>query len=690
MTGKRSLTLKPSILTASILFIAVLTVPSVTAAPAGQSRTGQPSTPDQKPASAAPDSGNSLFLPSVVYSFGPSSVAALSSVTVLDVNGDGKADLLWDGVAANNTGSVGVLLGNGDGTFQGSSGPFDTGGQAAGPVVVADLNNDGKPDLVVAEFAGQASVGVLLGNGDGTFQQAVVYDTGATGVALSAAVGDLNGDGKPDLVVANLKCTTTSFEGCVSVLLGNGDGTFQKALVYDAAGWNSQSIVLADVNGDGKLDLLVTNAGGVAGSVGVMLGKGDGTFQPAVAYASGGDFALNLAVADVNSDGRPDLVVANVYSDTIGVLLGNGDGTFRRAVAYSSGGHGILSMVVKDVNGDGNLDVLAANCGALWGFCPGTNGAVVSVLLGNRNGTFRRAEIYSVGSAPKGIPGEAPQDLTVADVNGDGIPDLLVTRFFSGWLAVLLGNGDGTFQPPLNYDSGSYKEGMVAVADLNGDGRLDLAISGANPEGIPLVGVLLNSGTAVCARKCPSSAALSSSLNPSIYGQTVTWTATVTSSGSSTPTGKVNFMWGVYSIGTASLNASGMATLTRSTLNADTYPLRAVYGGDANNLASTSALLNQVVTQTTSSAALASSPNPSTQGQAVTFTAAIVSPTVTATGPVTFTVGKTVLGTAQLSGGKAKLTISTLAVGANKVTATYHGDSNIAESSASVTQTVQQ
>jgi uncharacterized repeat protein (TIGR03803 family) len=184
--------------------------------------------------------------------------------------------------------------------------------------------------------------------------------------------------------------------------------------------------------------------------------------------------------------------------------------------------------------------------------------------------------------------------------------------------------------------------------------------------------------------------ALVSSLNPSIYGQKVTWSATVTTSGSATPTGKVNFNWGSYSIGSATLNASGVATLSRSNLSADPYPLFAVYTGDANNVPSVSAILNQVVEKTASSATLSSSLNPSTAGQAITFTSTITSPTVTATGPVTFTAGNTVLGTGQLSGGKAKFTISTLAVGSNKVTATYHGDSNIAESSASVTQTVQQ
>jgi hypothetical protein len=148
-------------------------------------------------------------------------------------------------------------------------------------------------------------------------------------------------------------------------------------------------------------------------------------------------------------------------------------------------------------------------------------------------------------------------------------------------------------------------------------------------------------------------------------------------------------MWSGYSIGSATLNASGIATLTKSTLNADPYPLVAVYAGDTANLGSTSPVLNQVILQTTSSATIASSLNPSKQGQAVTFTATITSPTVTPTGPVTFMAGKTVLGTGQLSGGKAKFTTSTLAVGSTVITATYYGSSNIAKSSASLTQTVQ-
>ena len=253
---------------------------------------------------------------------------------------------------------------------------------------------------------------------------------------------------------------------------------------------------------------------------------------------------------------------------------------------------------------------------------------------------------------------------------------------------MLLGNGDGTFRAAVRYPSGGYAADRVAVADLNADGRPDLLVANCGPNGAGscengVVGVLLNNTP----RRTLTS--LTSSLNPSIYGQKVAWTATVTSSGSITPTGKVNFTWG-YNIGSATLNASGVATLTRSNLNADSYPLTAVYVGDAANQSSTSPVFNQVVLQTTSSATLTSSPNPSMQGQAVTFTATISSPTVVPTGLVTFTAGKTVLGTAQLNGGKARFTISALAVGSTKVTATYYGNSNIAKSSASVTQTVHQ
>jgi hypothetical protein len=364
----------------------------------------------------------------------------------------------------------------------------------------------------------------------------------------------------------------------------------------------------------------------------------------------------------------------HILSDkrALSVLLGNGDGTFQAAVSYRSGGTSAASVAVADVNGDGRLDLLVANSGS----------STVGVLLGDGDGTFQAASVYNSGGSSY-----SSNQVVVADVDGDGKLDLVVANYGNGSVAALLGNGNGTFQSALSYSSGGSGPTSVAVKDVNGDGKPDVVVANINSN---TVGVLLNNTTR---GKSATTTSLISSLNPSTYGQKVTWTATVTSSGSIMPTGTVRFKWQyfaeTFTIGSATLNSGGVATLTKSNLNADAFPLTAVYVGDAANLGSTSPVLNQVVRETTSTTTLTSSPNPSTQGQAVTFTAKTSSPTVIPTGPVTFTAGKTVLGTTQLSGGKATLTISSLVVGSTKVAATYYGDSNIAKSSASVVQTVQ-
>ena len=570
-----------------------------------------------------------------------------------------------------------------EGSVSGSSQPssplflpavtYASGGFAPSSVAVADMNGDGKPDLVVAN-SGSNTVGILQGNGNGTFQTAVTYDSGGQ-IPVSVAVGSLL-QGGLQVVVANgcadNSACSGSGESGVGVLFGF---FYPPAATYRSGGSVVQSVKIADVNNDGIPDLLVAhlcattnpaNCGlNTPGSVGVLLGH-DGIFTLVKTYNPGGFQTASLAVADVNGDGQPDLVVANSGSNTVGILQGNGDGTFKKAVTYPAG-FSPISVAVADLNGDGKPDLVITNN-------QGNGNGSVGVLLGNGDGTFASIVNYASG-------GFAPQSVAVADLNGDGKPDVLVSNSSSNNVGVLLGKGDGTFQAPLIYSSGGNLPLSVAIADVNGDGKPDLVVVN---NGNNSIGVLLNN-TGI---HNPTSTSLTSSLNPSTYGQKVTWTATVTSSGSITPTGKVRFTWSGNTIGSATLNSSGVATLTRSNLNADDYQLTAVYLGDADHLASTSAVLNQVVLETTSAATLTSSPNPSTQGQAVTFTAKITSPTVTPTGPVTFTSGKTVLGTAQLSGGKARLTIATLAVGSTKVTVTYNGDSNIAKSSASIVQTV--
>jgi uncharacterized protein (UPF0548 family) len=325
---------------------------------------------------------------------------------------------------------------------------------------------------------------VLLGKGDGSFQPVVTYSS--TGLqALSVAVADVNGDGKPDLIVANrYACANLCAHGSVVVRLGNGDGTFQSAAAYDSGGGGAWSVAVADVNADGKADLLVANGDNTTAAV--LLGQGNGNFQSAVAYGLSGGGTLSLVVADVNGDSKPDLLVATCASSgcasgTVAVLLGNGDGTFQAVMSYESGGSQPISLAVADVNGDGKPDLIVANY-------PSNS---IGVLLGKGDGTFQAAVDYGSG-------GQQPKSVTVADVNGDGKPDVLVANI-AYTAAVLLGNGDGTFQAAVDYGSGGVYPLSIAAADLNGDGKPDLVvgnISGTkNTDGS--VGVLLNN-TAFC------------------------------------------------------------------------------------------------------------------------------------------------------------------------------------------------
>jgi len=319
-------------------------------------------------------------------------------------------------------------------------------------VAVADFNSDGKADLAVAN-EDTNNVSILLGNGNGTFQMPASYATGT--FPESAAVGDFSGHGKADLVVANEDGSS------VSVLLGNGDGTFQAAVNYGVGSF-PDSVAVGDFNGDGKLDLAVADSGN--NFLCVLMGNGDGTFQPAVTYAAG-SAETSIAVSDFNGDGKPDLVVAN-GGGGVSVLLGNGNGTFQAPVSHSAGADPVF-VVVADFNGDGNADLAVANLA-------GNN---VSVLLGNGNGTFKTAVNYPAGNSPNSI--------AVGDFNGDGKPDLAVADFGVNNVSVLLGNGDGTFQTAVSHTVSSGTT-SVAVGEFNGDGRADLAVAGGSSVSILL------------------------------------------------------------------------------------------------------------------------------------------------------------------------------------------------------------
>ncbi|HET9941452.1 MAG TPA: T9SS type A sorting domain-containing protein, partial [Candidatus Eisenbacteria bacterium] len=239
--------------------------------------------------------------------------------------------------------SASVLLGNGDGTFQ----PKVDYGTWTNPTAIAigDVSADGKPDLVTTGSSlGFNMVSVLLNNGDGTFQTKVDYEVGT--LPWAVAIGDVSGDSKSDIVTANY------FGGTLSVLLGNGDGTFQASVDYGTAD-SPISVAIRDVSGDGKPDLIAAANGGVS----VHLGNGDGTFQPKTDYP--GVSAYSVAIGDVSLDGELDIVTAN-GTNTVSAFLGNGDGTFRPRLEYGTGSEP-RALAVGDVSGDGKPDVVTAN-----------------------------------------------------------------------------------------------------------------------------------------------------------------------------------------------------------------------------------------------------------------------------------------------------------------------------------------
>ena len=616
--------------------------------------------------------GDGTFQLSTSYSSGANDFdemegPSMTTVLLADANGDGKTDVLvtnsCDGTSfICGNGSVSVLLGYGDGTLQGGV-IYPSAGWDAYGLATADVNGDGKTDILVAnECANNTNcnnglVSVLLGNGDGTFQPGGSFSSGGE-YALWIATGDVNGDGKADIVVTN-ECQTSSncSQGLLSVLLGNGDGTFQTPVTY-ATNNDGQSVVLADINGDGKLDIVLASECSDdscdSGAVSVLLGNGDGTFQSPLTYSSGGLYSLGLAVADVNGDGKADVLVtneclsnSNCSNGLVSVLLGNGDGTFQTPVTYNTGGNDADAVQVADMNGDGKLDLVVEN--ACSSDC--SSGAI-SVLLGNGDGTFQPAVTANVPQS------EGWQSIVVADFNGDHKLDIAS----GGSDALLLGNGDGTFQPEMSLGAAGID---TVSADFNGDGRPDLAVGG--------VTILLNISNGFLTL---TSTAVTSSSNPSGFGQSVTFTATVTPQGSGSPTGTVTFSDGSTQIGQSAVS-DGVATLSTSSLAIGSHSVTAAYSGDSTFAASVSSALTQVVANASTTTALSGSPNPANVGQNVTFTAT-VTPTTSGvpTGTVSFFDGSTQIGSTSLSSGVATISTSSLAAGSHSVTAVYSGDDN--------------
>jgi len=308
---------------------------------------------------------------------------------------------------------------------------------------LGDFNGDGKPDLAVANNS-TSNISVLLGNGDGTFGTKTDYDVGQP--AYGVVITDLNSDGKLDIVAE----FSFSFIHGVSVLLGNGNGTFQTRVDYLFGGLaQSKSILASDFNNDTKPDIVVVNGSGAT----VLLGNGDGTLNSPASYGSS-SFAKSVAVGDFDGDSKIDLAVSSYGfgpNGVVSIMLGKGDGTFFPSVNYATG-FSPFSLVKGDFNGDSKLDLATANIQV----------DTISILLGNGDGTFAAPVNYAAG--------DLLYELSTGDFNSDGKTDLVSAGNPSG-LIILKGNGDGTFQPSVNFLSGGN---FAAVLDLNGDTKPDI------------------------------------------------------------------------------------------------------------------------------------------------------------------------------------------------------------------------
>jgi len=319
-------------------------------------------------------------------------------------------------------------------------------------VAMGDLNRDGKMDAVVLDNGGFS---VWLGDGNGMFRKGAFY---RTQLAYSLAVADFNGDGKLDVIVANENLNPST----VSVYLGNGDGTFQTP-IDSSTSEGSYFVVVADLNSDGKPDIVLIDPPYIS----VLLGNGDGTFQmPSDNNSFQG--SVQLAVGDFNNDHKLDVVAVGSFggSANIGVLLGNGDGTLQNSLTYPLT-FTPCSVAAADFNSDGNLDAAIGGCGE------------VTVMLGNGNGSFQPPQTYSGGGRPA----------IIGDFNRDGRLDIISGATAGPGIAEFLGNGDGTFQASRIYSTGNGV--LAAASDLNGDGMLDAVLLDGNHN---LLTTMLNTG----------------------------------------------------------------------------------------------------------------------------------------------------------------------------------------------------
>jgi hypothetical protein len=611
-----------------------------------------------------------------------------TSLSVVDLDGDGNPDIFLGtftgGEFSADPGADGLFqsfLGRGDGTFIGAKAylPIGPGASGINFFDMADFNGDQKPDMATIDIDNNNGpyLNVQLGNGDGTFATQppipLTADFNTTSFVNAFLAADVDGDGKSDIVFAH---TNNSQASLISVLIGNGNGTFATQVDYTAPG-PVVSVVAIDLNGDKKPDLaLIVNPNNsfppTATLLYTMLNKGDGTFAAAV-QADAKPFLAFLAAGDVNGDGVPDLVasapgdVSNSVAGATYLYIGNGNGTLKAAQTVN-GGANPSAVAIADMNGDSKADLVVSGSSSI------TTG-YVQVLLNNGSGGFTQAKVAATDDA-------FPASVAVGDLDQDGHPDVVLSGCCGQAFSFILhGVGDGSFDQNASGDLQlSNSTTQVKLIDVNNDKALDFV---ALANGLALE-VMLHYSAAVPVT-APTNTALAASASTITVGQPVTFTATVTpQSGTAIPTGSVTFFDGATAIGTSPLNGSGVATLMTSSLAQGAHRVTGTYGGDMSFTASSSSAVAVQVNAATlvgTSTAL-TGPSTAATGASVTVSAAITpaSGTATPTGTVTFLDGANSLGIATLASGVATFSTSTLAAGMHSIIAMYGGDTNFASS----------
>jgi hypothetical protein len=586
------------------------------------------------------------------FTTGPTTAAlatALSSNVqtgaIGDLSNNGKLD-----VVVSQPGSVAIFIGNGDGTFQ--TGPVYAGLQDYMQVTITDIDGDGNPDI----FLGTSTDGIyinggydmefpvfqiLMGRGDGTFVDSVVYQQGTYNVpgsdynnSLQMASADFNGDSKADVLVLNRNNVGTS-PSSLLVLPGDGKGNLG-APITSSINLGPTMVVAADMNNDQKPDAVMIGLGiDENPKVSVLINQGNGTFAAEKDYTIG--FANSLAVGDFNGDGFMDVAVSE-GSAGVFVLLGQSDGTLGTAKQIDPSN--AVAVVAGSLTADGRSDLIVVD----GGFTGGQAGALF-VYLGNADGSFTPATAPTTSAATYTVA-------ALGDLNHDGKLDLIVAGAVAGSNGVpgalnaytLLGNGDGTFQAASALPLLDGTATSIALADFNKDGNLDVTLGdpsnytevlfgngdGTLGEGLIALGqqpatvgtadllgngypevlvgqptggltVFVNSGVWTASTTPPAPAASTTALSASAAtitaGASVTFTATVSGpSGNTTvPTGTVTLMEGTTTLGTGTLSATGVATYATTALPTGSDSITAVYGGDGNFNGSTSSAVTVTV-----------------------------------------------------------------------------------------------